>query len=94
VRLNDRELLGLKSVLTALDPNGTCYVFGSRADDLRRGGDIDVYLEASWLINLRQRLETELRLSDACGCKVDLLVKLPAEPEQVIHRIAREGIRL
>ena len=36
-----------------LDPAGRIYLYGSRADDKRRGGDIDIYFQASRPIELK-----------------------------------------
>ena len=95
MRLKSNELNALRSILIKLDPAGHIYLYGSRADDQRRGGDIDVYLEASRPIDLRTMLSTQYRLELACDTRVDLLVKNPAQPEQPIHKIARDtGILL
>ena len=58
MRLKSNELNALRSILIKLDPAGHIYLYGSRADDQRRGGDIDVYLEASRPIDLRTMLST------------------------------------
>ena len=94
MRLNPSELSAIRTTLGALDPHGRVYLFGSRADDLRRGGDIDIFLEASREIDLRSALTTEYRLHTACDCKVDLLIKTPSQADQLIHQIARKGIPL
>ena len=94
MRLNPTELGALRTILRSLDPNGPIYLFGSRADDSRRGGDIDVFLEASRRINLKAALTTQYRLSAACNAKVDLLIKNPDQTDQPIHQIAREGTLL
>jgi predicted nucleotidyltransferase len=94
MRLSPAELSAIRGTLGALDPLGRVYLFGSRADDLRRGGDIDIFLEASRDIDLRTTLTTEYRLHSACDCKVDLLIKTPSQPDQPIHQIARKGIPL
>jgi uncharacterized protein len=95
MRLSSNELNALRSILITLDPAGHIYLYGSRADDQRRSGDIDVYLEASRPIDLRTTLSTQYRLELACDTRVDLLVKNPAQAEQPIHKIAREkGILL
>jgi hypothetical protein len=41
MRLSTRELQALRSIIGELDPAGCLYLYGSRADDARRGGDID-----------------------------------------------------
>jgi len=94
MRLNSTELGAIRSTLGALDPHGRIYLFGSRADDNRRGGDIDVFLDATHAIDLKAALTTQYRLSSACDAKVDLLIKTPEQAEQPIHQIARSGIRL
>ena len=94
MRLNPTELSAIRTTLGALDPHGRIYLFGSRADDMRKGGDIDLFLEASRAIDLKTALTTQYRLSGACDTKVDLLIKTPEQTEQPIHQIARRGIRL
>jgi predicted nucleotidyltransferase len=90
MRLNNTELQALRAILGELDPAGRIYLYGSRADDTRRGGDIDIYLQASRPIELKTRLLTQYRLEQACDTRVDLLVKDPAQPELPIHQIAVE----
>ena len=90
MRLSAIELTALRSIIGALDPAGCIYLYGSRADDTRRGGDIDVYLQASRPIDLKTRLRTQYRLEVACDTRVDLLVKDPEQAIQPIHQIATE----
>lgn len=95
MRLSTAELQSVRSILVALDPNGRIYLYGSRTDDKRRGGDIDVYLQASRPIDLKTQLGTQYRLELACDTRVDLLVKNPEQAMQPIHQIAVEqGILL
>lgn len=90
MRLNATELNAVQTILGELDPDGRIYLYGSRALDTRRGGDIDIYLQASRPIDLKTRLRTQYRLQQACDTKVDLLVKNPAQLTQPIHQIAIE----
>jgi predicted nucleotidyltransferase len=73
-----------------LGPGARIWLFGSRADDTRRGGDVDLYVEpvdrASLLACLRCRSE----LAEALDLKVDLIVQEPGR-ELPIHRIARQS---
>lgn len=95
MRLSTAELQSVRSILGALDPTGRIYLYGSRTDDKRRGGDIDVYLQASRPIDLKTQLGTQYRLELACDTRVDLLVKNPEQAMQPIHQIAVEqGILL
>lgn len=90
MRLSTRELQALRAIIGELDPAGCLYLYGSRADDARRGGDIDVYLQASRPIDLKTRLSTQYRLELACDTRVDLLIQNPGQPVQPIHQIAME----
>ena len=90
MRLADFEFNALRTIIGELDPAGSIFLYGSRADDTRRGGDIDVYLQASRDIDLKTRLRTQYRLQLACDTHVDLLVKNPQQPMQAIHQIAIE----
>ncbi len=94
MRLNANELNAIRSTLAAADPAGRIYLFGSRVDDKRRGGDIDVFLDASHAIDAMTALRLEYRISAACDTKVDLLIKAPDEVDMPIHQVARKGIEL
>lgn len=94
MRLNADELSAIRATLSAADPHGRIYLFGSRADDTQRGGDIDVFFEASKAMDLQTSLRLQYRLTLACDAKVDLLVKGPDQEDMPIHQIARHGIPL
>jgi len=95
MRIKSEELFALRSILGELDPGGRVYLYGSRVDDARRGGDIDVYLQASGPIDLKTQLRAQYRLQQACKTHVDLLVKSPAQTTQPIHQIAiKQGVLL
>jgi predicted nucleotidyltransferase len=74
------------------------WLFGSRVDPDQRGGDIDLYVETSCdpttalqhAGRLYSRLQRELGEQ-----RIDIVTRSPGEPEQAIHRVAREtGVRL
>ena len=94
MRLSIQENKAVCSLLKNQDPNGRIYLFGSRVDDNKKGGDIDLFFETSVPLNLKQQLTLEYRLSVECDTKVDLLVKTPDQEEQPIFMIARNGILL
>ena len=95
MRLSPTEHQALRTLLGELDPAGRIYLFGSRTDDARRGGDIDIYLQASRPIDLKTRLLTQYRLEAACDTRVDLTIQNPGQAPEPIHLIAQEqGILL
>ncbi|MDH4199610.1 MAG: nucleotidyltransferase domain-containing protein [Spirochaetia bacterium] len=91
MRLTEHEIQVVRSVLHGADPSGKIYLYGSRTDDLKRGGDIDIFFEPSRQLDIKTRLNLEYRLSRLCDTKVDLMVKNPEQGNEVIFDIARKG---
>lgn len=73
-------------------------LFGSRVDDTRRGGDIDLHVVAETIdqATLEKELEFTKELKGFIGeQQVDVLVRAPDHTPRAIDRIAAEtGIRL
>ena len=44
MRLSKEEVENIKSSVTSVDPNAKTYLFGSRTDVSKRGGDIDLLI--------------------------------------------------
>jgi len=69
------------------------WLFGSRTDDRRRGGDVDLYIEPEHS-DLIAELRCKAQLEEALDLHVDLVVRRPG-PDRPIEKIARgAGIRL
>lgn len=66
------------------------WLFGSRVDDSRRGGDVDLYVEAESPPGLAARLLCKSELADALDLNVDLIVQQPGL-DLPIYRIARQS---
>lgn len=67
------------------------WLFGSRADDSQKGGDVDLYVESE-TVDLMRKLRCRAALTDLFDLKVDLVVGKGDKP---IHRIAKAtGVRL
>lgn len=58
VRLTDQEIKHIRESFVETFGAGELYLFGSRADDSRRGGDIDLYVrpQAQVLDSLRHKI--------------------------------------
>lgn len=70
-------------------------VFGSRVDDTRKGGDVDLMIEAPERPGIWRQAQLVAELEKRLGLPVDLVVHAANEPERSIHRIARlTGVRL
>lgn len=74
--------------------------FGSRTDDARRGGDIDLLVEPDVPMSADSRLDAKLKMLAALHRrlgerKIDLIFRQPDRQESTFQRLAREqGIRL
>lgn len=69
------------------------WLFGSRVDDGKRGGDVDLYVETDYP-ELLPELRCKISLEEALDLHVDLVIKKPGD-NHPIHQIAKaEGVRL
>ncbi|WP_257285951.1 nucleotidyltransferase domain-containing protein [Endozoicomonas sp. SESOKO1] len=76
--------------------NARVWLFGSRADDTKKGGDIDLYIEADNIGNtLERKINFRMAFEDRWGeLKVDVLIHDTRHEMLAIHEIARQGVRL
>lgn len=95
MRISEHEAKVIRSIVCEFcGEDAVIRLFGSRADDSKRGGDIGLYVETNKPIALKDRLRLQYRLSVLCDMKVDLLVKGPGDKDEPIFAIARKGVLL
>ncbi|KKO47836.1 DNA polymerase III subunit beta [Arsukibacterium sp. MJ3] len=100
MRLTEQQLKIIKQVLLKhFGRHSELRLFGSRADDSTRGGDIDLYIEpelqtADDIVDARLNALVELHM--ALGeQKIDLVINRKAGTVLPIYKIAKDtGIRL
>ena len=74
MRLSPEQIATVLSIAhKVMGDDVTVSVFGSRLDDDRRGGDLDVLVETAERRPLLQRAELKLRLEAALDIPVDVL---------------------
>ena len=73
-----------------MGPQARIWLFGSRVDDSRRGGDVDIYVEPELAPSLESRLMCKSALADALDLNVDLIVQQPGR-DLPIYRIAKQS---
>jgi len=99
MRLTPNQIQTIKTAAAEIfGADAEIWLFGSRADDEKRGGDIDLLVETDCALDdsaLRAaRLSARVSLG-MYGRRVDVVVRTPGLVEQPIHRIAREeGVRV
>ena len=98
MRLDPEELKAIKAAAAyAFGPGATVRLFGSRADDRRKGGDIDLHVEVdpsvdAWRAKCRFEDNLFARIEHQ---RVDVIVRKRGQAERGIDLIARrDGITL
>jgi len=94
MRLTPSQIATIKSTTLAVLGEGVrVTLFGSRLDDLQKGGDVDLYIEVPEP-RLMQKIRCKVQLQDQLDMPVDLIVK-PFGDNSPISQIAKkEGVML
>ena len=94
MRLPEQQRDLIKSVVEDIVGAGCrIWLFGSRVDDSKRGGDIDLLIETSAIVP--NRVEAMCRLEGRFAMvlgdrKIDFLLRDARTSEAPIHRLAKE----
>ena len=78
MRLTKQEQQAIKETFIEVFHSGKLYLFGSRVDDSKKGGDIDLYIELDGILDtktlLDKKIEFKLKLYDKIGeQKIDIV---------------------
>ena len=98
MRLSPEQITAIKQVTAdSFGEQARVHLFGSRVDDHRRGGDIDLYIETDPADDLLDRKARFIRaLWRRIGPqRIDVVIRPRNQPLAPIHRDAREhGVEL
>ncbi len=103
MRISDQQKKAiLESVATELGNEAKVFLFGSRIDDTKRGGDIDLFVEAPSPIDngVRKKLRILSQIQRQIGeQKIDLVITYSGEYNEentplVIKNARQDGILL
>lgn len=70
------------------------WLFGSRVDDTRRGGDVDLYVETEQRISPMSVLRCKMVIEERLDLHVDLVVNDHVKDEPIYHIAKQQGILL
>ncbi|NPA73119.1 MAG: nucleotidyltransferase domain-containing protein [Epsilonproteobacteria bacterium] len=95
MRLTTKEIEAIISTFKDTFENGDIYLFGSRIDDSKKGGDIDLYIQTNDKDNLNEKkINFLIKLKQKIGeQKIDVVIS--KDKNKKIEQIAlKEGILL
>lgn len=97
MRLKNEDIAQIKSVTkTFFGKDAKVYLFGSRVNDKKRGGDIDLYIETGIKKNIvEKKIKMQGKLQEILGeRKIDIVVN-NFRSDKFIYQVAKqEGIAL
>ena len=70
------------------------WLFGSRVDDARRGGDVDLYVETTQSNTLMAELQCKMAIEESLERHVDLVVNDHRKDEPIYNIAKKQGIQL
>lgn len=95
MRISEHEKEIIVEAATEADPFAKVWLFGSRTDDSKRGGDIDIAILSEMIKNdVMKEIQVRRYICDRIGeQKIDIVAS--AEGKEVFFRLAvEEGIEL
>lgn len=70
------------------------WLFGSRTDDARRGGDVDLYVEPTQPSTLLSELRCKIALEESLDLHVDLVIREHGKDKPIYHMAKQHGVQL
>ena len=76
MRLSSYEIQSIKETFLEVFKSGSIYLFGSRIDDSKKGGDIDLYIQVNNKDNiLTKKIKFLAKLKEKIGDqKIDVII--------------------
>ena len=94
MRLSDNEINTIENSVLILDKSARVYLFGSRVDDSKRGGDIELLIESN-VLTKKDLLKIRRQFFDIFGeQKMDLVLDSGDTNNAFINMIKPKAIKL
>lgn len=96
MRLSDKDARAIVEIVRSKDTKANVYLYGSRAQDHLKGGDIDLLVESETL-RFSDKIDLLITIKEAIGeQKIDLTVQTTAEmnADSFTQKILKTAIRL
>jgi len=94
MRLKDFEIKTIKEAVYSLDKNARIHLFGSRVDDSRRGGDIDLII-ISKKLNFGDKYKIYSRITKLIDeQKIDIIIYNGKDKNLFVENSLKESLQL
>lgn len=94
MRLSSQDRHLIKQTIYQFDPQAQIYLFGSRVDDNKKGGDIDLLVLSTHLGFTAQR-QIKLKLYELIGeQKIDLIIAPETSTDPFVQLVLAEAVLL
>ncbi len=94
MRIPNEQINFLKSKVSSFDAEAKLYVFGSRTDDKKKGGDIDLLIKSTKL-DRKDLRKLRIAFFDIFGeQKLDIVLDNGSNESQFIKKIQQESIAI
>ncbi|MEA3499608.1 MAG: nucleotidyltransferase domain-containing protein [Candidatus Marinimicrobia bacterium] len=95
MRISKSQIENLKSTIKMIHPQSKIYLFGSRTDDSKRGGDIDILILAKKKLNFIEKSKIKNSFFSEFGEQKIDLISFKYEDKDVFKKIAlHEAVEL
>lgn len=95
MRISSEQTDFLKKEILALVPDAVVYLFGSRVDDRKKGGDVDIMILSDKKISWKEKAKIKWQYFEKFGeQKLDIVSSTFNERNPFKELVLHEGIRL
>ena len=100
MRLNDKEIAAIKEVTRGVfGDNATISLFGSRTDDNKKGGDIDLFIQCNRQISLEEQYQLKIKFlvqlkKNIGDQKIDVLINGGQLSRRILETVQKEEVQL
>ena len=100
MRLNNKEIAAIKEVTRGVfGDNATISLFGSRTDNNKKGGDIDLFIQCNCQISREEQYQLKIKflvqLKKIIGDqKIDVLINGGQLSKSILGKVQKEEVRL
>jgi len=94
MRITDHERNAITDAVKSVDPNAEVWLFGSRADDGKKGGDIDIAILSEKINTVMQKIQIRRFICDRIGEQKIDIVTTSSGKEAIFKLAVSEGVKL